>query len=57
MMKLQSFYSCQSTGEHVPSSNPVELDRDSVISVALQVLREPSDFIGFIDAYGTTIQF
>ena len=41
----------------MPSSNPVALDKESAISMALQVLREPNDFIGFVDAYGTTIQF
>ena len=54
---MQSFYSCQSTGDHVPSSDPIVLDKDTAIGVAQQVLREPNDFIGFIDSSGTTIQF
>ena len=56
-MKVKSFYSCQSTDDEVKSSDPVVLDRDTAIDVAQQVLREPRDFIGFIDEKGNTIQF
>lgn len=55
-MIMQSFYSCYSTGDHVPSTKPIELEKDTAIDVAMQILKEPNDFIGFVDQSGTTIQ-
>ena len=56
-MEVKSFYSCQSSGDEVPSSEPVSFDKDAVIDVALQILRAPGDFIGFIDSSDRVIQF
>ncbi len=56
-MEMNSFYNCRSSGDEVLSSSPVTFDKDTAISVAQQILREPKDFIGFTDFYGTTIQF
>ena len=33
----------------MPSSEPASFDKDTAVSVALQILRDPGDFIGFID--------
>lgn len=56
-MEVKSFYSCQSSGDEVPSADPVSFDRDTAIDVALQILRTPGDFIGFIDSSERVIQF
>lgn len=56
-MEVKAFYACHSKNDHVPASEPVHLDRDTAVSVAMQVLRDPHDFIGFVDEAGETIQF
>ncbi|MEM9415592.1 MAG: hypothetical protein AAGA29_08975 [Planctomycetota bacterium] len=56
-MVYQAFYCCYSTGKQVASSDPVEIDRDCVGTVALDVLRAKDDFFGLVDSEGTTLQF
>ncbi len=56
-MDLKSFYSCQSSGDVVDGDEPVEFDKDTAISVAMQILREPGDFIGFVGSNDKVLQF
>ena len=39
------------------SQSPIEFDKDNAISIAMQILREPGDFIGFIGANDKVLQF
>ena len=41
----------------MPSSEPASFDKDTAVSVALQILRDPGDFIGFIDGNERVLQF
>lgn len=56
-MELKSFYSSQSSGDVVDSAEPIEFDKDTVIGLAMQILREPGDFIGFIGSNDKVLQF
>jgi len=56
-MEVKSFYKCQSSEDEIKSSSPVLFDKDTAISVAMQILREPHDFIGFIDQDENVLQF
>ena len=56
-MTYQAFYTCHSTDDRVNSESPIDLDRNSVVNVAQQILRDPSDFFGLIDTDGKTLQF
>ncbi|UAB68713.1 hypothetical protein INR79_09120 [Vibrio sp. SCSIO 43132] len=55
-MEAKVFYSCHSSDDHIPSSNPIVIDKYTAVSVALQILREPDDFIGFIDSNERVLQ-
>ena len=56
-MEVKAFYCCHSSGDEVPSSDPIVFDKDTAVDVALQVLRKPGDFIGFIDSSERVLQF
>ena len=56
-MEIKTFYCCHSSDDDVPSSSPVVIDKDTAVDVALQVLRMPGDFIGFIDDSERVLQF
>jgi len=56
-MDYKIFYYCQKTGDEVESQTPLLTDRDTMISVALQTLRDEGDFFGIIDESNTTLQF
>ena len=54
---LKAFYCCYSTGDNVLGSEAIPIDRESALGIAQSVLRETKDFVGFVDANGTTLQF
>lgn len=41
----------------MPSSNPVMIDKEKAVRVVQEILREPGDFIGFVDSSGMIIEF
>ena len=56
-MRFKSFYSCRSSGDVVDSNEPMEFDKDTAVSVAMQILRDPGDFIGFVGTNDKVLQF
>jgi hypothetical protein len=56
-MKINVFYCCHATGEEVPSSRPIPIDRDQAIDIAKAMLKAPKDFVGFTDKNDSTLQF
>lgn len=56
-MEIRAFYCCSSRGDDVLSSDPVSVELHYAIQLAKHTLREPRDFIGFIDSDGVTLQF
>lgn len=56
-MEVKTFYCCHSSGDEIPSSDPVVFDLDTAVDIALQVLRKPGDFIGFVDSNNRVLQF
>ena len=56
-MEVKTFYCCHSSGDEVPSSNPLNIDLVNAVGVALQILRKPGDFIGFVDSSNRVLQF
>lgn len=55
-MKINAFYCCSATGEDIPSSRPISIDRDKAIDLAKAMLKAPTDFVGFVDENGSTLQ-
>ena len=54
----QIFYCCYSTDLEVSADEPLEVkNKEKVLDFALDVLREPEDFFGVIDANDMTCQF
>jgi hypothetical protein len=56
-MEVKIFYCCHSSGDEVPSSDPVVFDLESAVDIAHQVLLMPGDFIGFVDSSNRVLQF
>lgn len=52
------FYCCYSTNLEVSADEPIEVkNKEKVLDFALDVLRDPEDFFGIIDAKDVTCQF
>jgi len=51
------FYTCYGTDDSVDSNAPYVTDRDTMISMAQQILREDGDFFGITDDNEVTLQF
>ena len=56
-MSFKTFYYCESTNDRVDAENAIEVDRDTLINIAMQILREEGDFIGVTSNFGCTLQF
>jgi len=56
-MGYRVFYCCDSTGDKVEASAAIAMDRDTIVSTAMQVLRNEGDFFGVIDDSAVTLQF
>ena len=54
---LKAFYCCYSTDDWIDAPDARVIDGDSALAIAQRVLREPMDFIGFVDENGVTLQF
>lgn len=55
-MNVELFYTCQSTGDDVLPYK-AEFNRNKVVELAHNVLKESDDFIGITDSHDTTVQF
>ena len=56
-MEYRVFYTCYGTDDSVDSNSPFMTDRDTMISMAQQILRRDGDFFGLIDDNHITLQF
>ena len=54
---LKVFYCCYSTGDDVSGAEARTIDRESALGIAQSMLQEPRDYVGFVDASDTTLQF
>ncbi|MGY0216265.1 hypothetical protein ACWJJH_02630 [Endozoicomonadaceae bacterium StTr2] len=54
---MKIFYCCYETEDIVKSSSAIEVDKDTMISIALQILRSEGDFFGITDSNENTLQF
>jgi len=56
-MEFRVFYMSHETEDRVDATEPYLTDRDTMVSMAQQLLRGDGDFFGIIDERGTTLQF
>ncbi|MCB9891415.1 MAG: hypothetical protein H6833_07200 [Planctomycetes bacterium] len=56
-MKCRVFYCCYETEDRQDLDELQEIDRDSIIDLALQILRSDGDFFGIVDEGGAALQF
>ena len=56
-MEYRVFYTCYGTDDSVESNEPFMTDRDTMISMAQQILRSDGDFFGLSDDNHITLQF
>lgn len=51
------FYCIYQNDDDVPSNKPVRLEKARVLEIAREVAAGEKNFLGFVDAAGTTLQF
>ena len=51
------FYHCAETGDDAPSDEAVAYPLDTIIDMAMQLVREDGDFLGVLDGSGKCVQF
>ena len=55
--EFRIFYHCTETGDHVPSDEAVKYPLDTIIDMAMQLVRRSGDFLGVLDGTGKCVQF
>ena len=55
-MTFDTFYCCYGSDEEVSCSKPRRMEHADLYVFAFEILQEPEDFFGVVDAHGTTFQ-
>jgi hypothetical protein len=56
-MNYDVFYCCYSKGFSIDSENPQQFDKETIVSIGQNILRDYKDFFGMIDRNGIVLQF